>query len=147
MNSFAELAAFQGELLLIEAFEMSPARLHHYGWASGDYNPIHHDAARASAMALPGVIAHGMLSMALMSRGLEELSEKIRKASGERLKTSFLDTRFSSMTLRGERVEVRGRVRSVKERVLTLDLSAWRHPLAGGPPVCSCSGRGRLELL
>ncbi|MGW6281131.1 MaoC family dehydratase [Kribbella sp. NPDC055071] len=35
-----------------------------YAGASGDFNPIHWSDRMASALGLPGVIAHGMLTMA-----------------------------------------------------------------------------------
>ncbi|MET9316696.1 MaoC family dehydratase [Kribbella sp. NPDC003505] len=35
-----------------------------YAGASGDFNPIHWNDRMASALGLPGVIAHGMLTMA-----------------------------------------------------------------------------------
>jgi acyl dehydratase len=34
-----------------------------YAWASGDFNPIHYSDRAATAAGLPGVIAHGMLTM------------------------------------------------------------------------------------
>jgi acyl dehydratase len=34
-----------------------------YAGASGDFNPIHHSEHFASAVGLPGVIAHGLLTM------------------------------------------------------------------------------------
>lgn len=34
-----------------------------YAGASGDFNPIHYNDAAAAALGLPGVIAHGMLTM------------------------------------------------------------------------------------
>jgi acyl dehydratase len=35
-----------------------------YAGASGDFNPIHYSDRMAAAIGLPGVIAHGMLTMA-----------------------------------------------------------------------------------
>ncbi len=37
-----------------------------YAAASGDFNPIHYDTTIARQFGLPGVIAHGMLSMGLL---------------------------------------------------------------------------------
>lgn len=39
------------------------ARLVRYAGASGDFNPIHWDDSFAQGVGLPGVIAHGMLTM------------------------------------------------------------------------------------
>ena len=41
-----------------------------YAEASGDQNPIHVDDAAAKAVGLPGVILHGMCTMALCSRAI-----------------------------------------------------------------------------
>jgi acyl dehydratase len=38
-----------------------------YAQASGDHNPIHADADFARSVGLPGVIAHGMLQMGILS--------------------------------------------------------------------------------
>jgi acyl dehydratase len=44
------------------------ARLVRYAGASGDFNPIHWNERVATAVGLDGVIAHGMLTMALAGR-------------------------------------------------------------------------------
>jgi acyl dehydratase len=41
-----------------------------YATVSGDHNPIHQDEAIAQAVGLPGVIAHGMYTMALAARAV-----------------------------------------------------------------------------
>ena len=41
-----------------------------YAGASGDFNPIHWNEAFATGVGLPGVIAHGMFTMALAGRAL-----------------------------------------------------------------------------
>jgi acyl dehydratase len=42
-----------------------------YANASGDQNPIHQDDEVARSVGLPGVIAHGMFTMALVGRAVE----------------------------------------------------------------------------
>lgn len=44
------------------------AQLVRYAGASGDFNPIHWNPRVAAEVGLPGVIAHGMLTMALAGR-------------------------------------------------------------------------------
>jgi acyl dehydratase len=44
------------------------AQLVRYAGASGDFNPIHWNQRVAEEVGLPGVIAHGMLTMALAGR-------------------------------------------------------------------------------
>ncbi|GAA3575776.1 MaoC family dehydratase [Microlunatus spumicola] len=41
-----------------------------YAGASGDFNPIHWSDHAARALGLPGVIAHGMLTMGLAARAV-----------------------------------------------------------------------------
>jgi len=41
-----------------------------YAGASGDFNPIHYSDHAATALGLPGVIAHGMLTMGLAARAV-----------------------------------------------------------------------------
>lgn len=43
-----------------------------YAGASGDFNPIHYNDAFAQSVGLPGVIAHGMLTMGLGASVVEE---------------------------------------------------------------------------
>ena len=43
-----------------------------YAGASGDFNPIHYRDDVAAAVGLPGVLAHGMLTMALAVSTIEE---------------------------------------------------------------------------
>jgi acyl dehydratase len=43
-----------------------------YAHASGDHNPIHQDDDVARSVGLPGVIAHGMYTLALAARYVDE---------------------------------------------------------------------------
>lgn len=43
-----------------------------YAAASGDFNPIHYNDAFAQQVGLPGVIAHGMLTMGIGASVVEE---------------------------------------------------------------------------
>ncbi len=43
-----------------------------YAAASGDHNPIHQDEQVALAVGLPGIVAHGMLTLALAARYVDE---------------------------------------------------------------------------
>ena len=53
-----------------QTFTITRADLVRYAAASGDQNPIHQDEAVAASVGLPGVIAHGMYTMALAARAL-----------------------------------------------------------------------------
>jgi acyl dehydratase len=55
-----------------KAFRVTRADLVAYAAASGDQNPIHQDEAVALSVGLPGVIAHGMYTLALAARYVDE---------------------------------------------------------------------------
>ena len=61
-----EEASFSvGDVVATGSFEVDRDRLVHYAGASGDFNPIHYRDDVAQSVGLPGVIAHGMLTMGL----------------------------------------------------------------------------------
>ncbi|SCF24879.1 Acyl dehydratase [Micromonospora viridifaciens] len=51
-------------------FEITRETLVRYAGASGDFNQIHYNDTAAVAAGLPGVIAHGMLTLALANQAL-----------------------------------------------------------------------------
>ncbi len=53
-----------------QTFTATRGDLVRYAEASGDHNPIHQDESVALAVGLPGVIAHGMYTMALAARAV-----------------------------------------------------------------------------
>lgn len=53
-----------------QRFRVTRADLVRYAGASGDFNPIHWSDRFAVGVGLPGVIAHGMLTMALAGRAV-----------------------------------------------------------------------------
>ncbi|QAY64941.1 acyl dehydratase [Xylanimonas allomyrinae] len=52
-----------GDVVATRTLTFDRARLVRYAGASGDFNRIHWDEAFATGVGLPGVIAHGMLTM------------------------------------------------------------------------------------
>lgn len=62
----------EGAELPARTFPVTRADLVRYAGASGDFNPIHWNERMARAVGLPGVIAHGMYTMALVSRAVTE---------------------------------------------------------------------------
>lgn len=54
-----------GDIVAERTFELSRDSLVRYAGASGDFNPIHYRDDVAASVGLPGVIAHGMLTMGL----------------------------------------------------------------------------------
>lgn len=53
-----------------QRYTITRADLVAYAAASGDHNPIHQDEDVARSVGLPGVIAHGMYTMALAARAV-----------------------------------------------------------------------------
>ncbi|SBT51621.1 MaoC family dehydratase [Micromonospora narathiwatensis] len=53
-----------------QTFRVTRADLVRYAGASGDFNPIHWSDRTATKVGLPGVIAHGMFTMALVGRAV-----------------------------------------------------------------------------
>ncbi|BCJ64599.1 MaoC family dehydratase [Polymorphospora rubra] len=58
--------------LPVKTYRVTRADLVRYAGASGDFNPIHWNERFANGVGLPGVIAHGMLTMALTGRAVTE---------------------------------------------------------------------------
>ena len=53
-----------------QTYRVTRADLVRYAGASGDFNPIHWSDRIATGVGLPGVIAHGMFTMALVGRAV-----------------------------------------------------------------------------
>ena len=65
-------ASFEaGAALPEQEFRVTRADLVRYAGASGDRNPIHWSDRVATSVGLPGVIAHGMFTMALAARAVD----------------------------------------------------------------------------
>ena len=65
-----QAALSPGTELPNQTYQLTRADLVAYAGASGDQNPIHWSDRVATAVGLPGVVAHGMLTMALGGRAL-----------------------------------------------------------------------------
>jgi len=73
-----------------------------YAEASGDHNPIHLDAAFATSVGLPGIIVHGLCTMAFTSwAAIENL------AGGDPVRLQRLAVRFSKPVLPGQEITTR----------------------------------------
>ena len=54
-----------GDVVATADYPLSRASLVRYAGASGDFNPIHYRDDVAQSVGLPGVLAHGMLTMGI----------------------------------------------------------------------------------
>jgi acyl dehydratase len=98
-------------------FTVTRADLVRYAGASGDFNPIHWSDRVATSVGLPGVIAHGMLTMALAGRAVEDWA-------GGADRITELGVRFSRPVVvpdddRGVELEVTGAAREPGDDGLT----------------------------
>jgi len=59
-----------GAQLPAQTYRVTRVDLVKYAGAAGDFNPIHWSDRQATKVGLPGVIAHGMYTMALGARAL-----------------------------------------------------------------------------
>lgn len=107
-----------GDALPEKTFTVTRADLVAYAEASGDHNPIHQDDEVARAVGLPGVIAHGMYTLALVGRAVAEWTGGAEVVD--------LGAKFTSPVVvpaeGGAEVVVRGTVKSVADGLVTLAL-------------------------
>ena len=110
-----------GEQLPPQTYRVTRADLVRYAGASGDFNPIHWSDRTATAVGLPGVIAHGMFTMALGGRAVSAWT-------GDPGAVLAYGVRFARPVVvpdddLGTDVVVAGAVRSVNDGVAEIDLT------------------------
>ncbi|GAB7003119.1 MaoC family dehydratase [Nocardioides sp. AN3] len=108
-----------GDALEPQTYTVTRADLVRYAGASGDFNPIHWSDRTATAVGLPGVIAHGMLTMALTSRAVATWTDG---APVVELGNKFTNMVVVPDTDEGTTVTVGGTVKSVADGLVTLAL-------------------------
>jgi len=110
-----------GTALDEKVFYLDRAMLKAYADASGDQNPIHQNEEFAKAVGLPDVIAHGMLTMALVGKFVTDFaggSEQVKEFSGRFMKPVVVPAdQKVDLTVSGNIVAVDG-------NQITLELSA-----------------------
>ena len=92
---------------------MTVEQIRQYADASGDRNPIHLDETFARSAGLPGVIAHGMLTMAFAN-------QMVTDWLGDRSLLKSLNGRFAGMVLPGDDVTCSGNVASKNDETRRL---------------------------
>jgi acyl dehydratase len=108
-----------GQDLPTQTYAVRRSDLVRYAGASGDFNPIHWSERVARSVGLPGVIAHGMFTMALAARAVEVWTEGAEVVE--------LGCRFTNPVLvpdddQGVDVEVGGTVKEVADGLITISL-------------------------
>ena len=104
-----------------KVFYLDRALLKQYADASGDQNPIHQDEKFALSVGLPNVIAHGMLTMALVGKYVSDFA-------GGSDKVVEFGARFTKPVIvpADQKVDltVSGNIAAVDGNQITLELSA-----------------------
>ena len=90
--------------------------------AATDFNPIHYSDRAASALGLPGVLAHGMWTMGVALRAVTDWV-------GDPARVRSYGVRFTKPVVipdtdEGTLVRVRGRVTAVSDGLVTVTLEA-----------------------
>ena len=65
MSDSAAASVAVGDIVAEATYELTRDSLVRYAGASGDFNPIHYRDDIATSVGLPGVLAHGMLTMGI----------------------------------------------------------------------------------
>ncbi len=108
-----------GTELPTQTYAVRRADLVRYAGASGDFNPSHGSDRGATSVGLPGVIAHGMFTMALAARAVDGWAD-----GGEVVE---LGCKFTNPVVvpdddEGVEVEVAGTVKDVTDGLATITL-------------------------
>ena len=110
-----------GSAIPSRSYVINRQTLIEYANASGDQNPIHQNEEFAKSVGLPNVIAHGMLTMALVSRFVAQWA-------GDVSKVKEFSARFTKPVVVPADVDVELIVSAVIDEVtarsVTLDITA-----------------------
>ena len=121
MVNVGDSRMIKDQVLAEKVFYLNRALLKQYADASGDQNPIHQDEAFAKSVGLPDVIAHGMLTMALVGKYVSD-------AAGGSAKVLEFGGRFTKPVIvpAGQDVDltVSATVSEVAQGKATLSISA-----------------------
>jgi acyl dehydratase len=92
----------QRDIVYEEATKVDEDQTHRYAEASGDHNPIHLDENVAKMAGLPGIINHGMCTMAIATKGAVD-----GLAGGDPTRIKRVAVRFSKPVLPGQELTTR----------------------------------------
>ena len=89
-----------------------------YADASGDQNPLHQDDNFARSVGFPGIIAHGMFTMAHVVKAVTDWL-------GDPGALASIDVQFRAVVFMDETIVAKGRVESVDEASRRAMLDVW----------------------
>ena len=90
------------EVVYEETTKVDEDQTHRYAEASGDHNPIHLDRSVARMAGLPGIINHGMCTMAIATKGAVD-----GLAGGDPTRVRRVAVRFSKPVIPGQELTTR----------------------------------------
>lgn len=99
-----------------------------YADASGDQNPLHQDDAFARSVGFPGIIAHGMFSMAHLTKALTDWL-------GDPGALKAMRVQFRAVVFMGETLVARGRIASLDPSTRRATLEIWEEVERAGSRV------------
>ncbi len=110
-----------GDIVAERSYGITRDTLVRYAGASGDFNPIHYRDDVAAAVGLPGVLAHGMLTMGFAVQPVVEW------AGGDPGRILDYQVRFTRPVVvdpeTGQSVLVVGKVGAIEEASVRIDLT------------------------
>jgi acyl dehydratase len=89
-----------------------------YADASGDQNPLHQDDSFARAVGFPGIIAHGMFTMA-------HLTSTLVGWLGDPAALASVNVQFRAVVFMDETIEAGGTVAQLDPESRTASLDVW----------------------
>ncbi len=89
-----------------------------YADASGDQNPLHQDDAFAQSVGFPGIIAHGMFSMAHVTKAVTDWL-------GDAGALKRMSVQFRAVVFMDETLVARGRIESLDPGTKRARVSVW----------------------
>jgi acyl dehydratase len=89
-----------------------------YADASGDQNPLHQDDDFARSVGFPGIIGHGMFSMAHLVKALKDWA-------GNPAALRSIKVQFRAVVYMDETLVARGRVASKDQSTRDVTLDVW----------------------
>lgn len=111
-----------------------------YADASGDNNPLHQDDDFARSVGFPGIIAHGMLSMAHLTKAITEWL-------GDPGALKRIKVQFRAIVFMDETLVARARIRALDPDTRRARLDVWEEVDRAGERVFPIkNGEAEVEL-
>ena len=111
-----------------------------YADASGDQNPLHQDDAFARSVGFPGIIAHGMFSMAHVAKAVTDWV-------GDPGALKTIDVQFRALVFMDETLVARAEVASKDKDTRRVRLKVWAEVDRAGERVLPIKNSGaEVEL-